>query len=59
MSLHDLLGASFLFFDAQESGKLRAKHRIKWRGDSYLLDGSDIGLDLSGGWFDAGGVPMS
>ena len=30
---------------------------MKWRGDSYLHDGKKEGLDLSGGWLDAGGVP--
>ena len=51
-----VIGQIFLFYEAQESGKLRRNHRVKWRGDSYLNDGRDAGLDLTGGWEDAGGV---
>lgn len=36
------------------SGKLPANNRIPWRGDSALGDGQDHGLDLTGGWYDAG-----
>jgi hypothetical protein len=51
----ELVGKSLLFFEAQESGVLRAGHRVKWRGDSYLTD--KIGkTSLAGGWFDAGGA---
>ncbi|ESO89258.1 hypothetical protein LOTGIDRAFT_106859, partial [Lottia gigantea] len=58
------LGNSILFYDAQRSGKLPANNPIKWRGDSALKDGSDVGLDLTGGWYDAGdhvkfGLPMA
>ncbi|XP_067947684.1 uncharacterized protein [Watersipora subatra] len=45
---------SFLFYEAQRSGVLPADNRIPWRGDSSENDGSDVGLDLSGGWHDAG-----
>lgn len=31
-------------------------NRVDWRNDSALEDGSDYGLDLSGGWYDAGDV---
>ncbi|MDH5300412.1 MAG: glycoside hydrolase family 9 protein [Gammaproteobacteria bacterium] len=39
-------------------------NRIPWRGDSDLRDGADVGLDLTGGWHDAGdhvkfGLPMA
>ncbi len=39
-------------------------NRIPWRGDSGLIDGQDVGLDLTGGWHDAGdhvkfGLPMA
>ena len=54
--LDELIGMVLLFFEAQESGKLRAGHRVKWRGDSYLDDGRLRGIDLAGGWFDAGGT---
>ncbi|PRQ47429.1 putative cellulase [Rosa chinensis] len=51
------------FFDAQKSGKLM-KNRVAWRGDSGLQDGSEEGLDLSKGMYDAGdllkfGFPMA
>jgi hypothetical protein len=52
----DLIGKIFLFFEAQESGKLRKGHRVPWRGASYLKDGHEAGLDLVGGWHDAGGM---
>lgn len=52
----ELLAKAFLFFEIQESGKLRPGHRVKWRGDSYLQDGQKMGLDLTGGWHDAGGA---
>ncbi|MET7283220.1 glycoside hydrolase family 9 protein [Kribbella sp. NPDC005582] len=42
------------FYDAQRSGKLPATNRVSWRADSALQDGSDVGLDLSGGFYDAG-----
>lgn len=43
---------SILFYEAQRSGKLPANNRIPWRGDSALSDGSDVGVDLTGGWYD-------
>eukprot|EP00892_Ulva_mutabilis_P003515 jgi/Ulvmu1/1535/UM011_0265.1 len=50
----ELIGKIFLFFEAQESGTLRPAHRVSWRGDSYLHDGCKEGIDLAGGWHDAG-----
>ena len=35
-------------------GKLPDWHEVKWRKDSCLEDGMDFGVDLSGGFFDAG-----
>eukprot|EP00898_Chlorokybus_atmophyticus_P008595 jgi/Chlat1/8737/Chrsp9S00893 len=60
----DALGASFLFYEAQRSGNLPSNNRVSWRGDSGLSDGSDVGVDLSGGYYDAGdnvkfGFPMA
>ena len=50
----EALQKSILFYEAQQSGKLPNWNRINWRGDSALDDGSDVGIDLSGGWYDAG-----
>jgi hypothetical protein len=53
-SYGEVMQLSLLFYEAQRSGKLPPSQRIKWRGDSFLTDGKDVGLDLSGGWYDAG-----
>jgi hypothetical protein len=60
----EALQKSLFFYEAQRSGKLPADNRVSWRGDSGLNDGSDVGLDLTGGWYDAGdhvkfGLPMA
>ena len=60
----EALQKAIYFYDAQRSGKLPANNRVPWRGDSDLTDGSDVGLDLTGGWRDAGdnvkfGFPMA
>jgi len=60
----DVLQRSLLFYDAQRSGDLPPNFRVPWRGDSALADGADVGLDLSGGFYDAGdhvrfGLPMT
>ncbi|KAI8639884.1 Six-hairpin glycosidase-like protein [Parasitella parasitica] len=49
-----LLNHSILFFEAQRSGKLPDDNRVSWRHDSALSDGSDVDIDLSGGYYDAG-----
>ncbi|KAI9001336.1 family 9 glycosyl hydrolase [Trametes punicea] len=49
-----LLGNLLYFYDEQRSGKLPSNERVSWRNDSALDDGSDVGLDLSGGYYDAG-----
>jgi len=61
---HDALTKSILFFEGQRSGRLPPGQRAKWRGDSAVNDGSDVGLDLEGGYYDAGdnvkfGFPMA
>lgn len=49
-----LLSESLYFYEAQRSGKLPADNRVPWRHDSGLQDGSDQGVDLTGGYYDAG-----
>lgn len=48
------LELSFLFYEAQRSGKLPETNRIYWRHDSMLKAGYDAGIDLTGGYYDAG-----
>ncbi|CAJ1936842.1 unnamed protein product, partial [Sphenostylis stenocarpa] len=60
----DALRKSILFFEGQRSGKLPADQRLRWRRDSALHDGATAGVDLSGGYYDAGdnikfGFPMA
>lgn len=50
----EALQKSIWFYDAQRSGVLGAGNRVSWRGDSAVTDGADVGLDLSGGFYDAG-----
>jgi hypothetical protein len=45
---------SLLFYEAQRSGKLPENNRIYWRHDSLLDAGADNGVDLTGGYYDAG-----
>ncbi|KAJ4702097.1 Endoglucanase [Melia azedarach] len=59
----DALKIAMQFFDVQKSGKL-VDNKISWRGDSALKDGSEAGVDLSKGMYDAGdhmkfGFPMA
>ena len=50
------VGNLLYFYEAQRSGKLPSNNRVSWRNDSALDDGKDVGLDLTGGYYDAGGV---
>lgn len=62
-----LLGSLLYFYDQQRSGALSQPpssnsslpggdyaNRVAWRNDTLPNDGQDVGLDLSGGYFDAG-----
>ncbi|BAZ46748.1 putative endoglucanase [Chondrocystis sp. NIES-4102] len=60
----EALQKNFLFYEANRSGDLGADNRLEWRSDSTLKDGSTVGRDLEGGYFDAGdhvkfGQPMA
>ncbi|GAQ78453.1 endo-1,4-beta-glucanase [Klebsormidium nitens] len=50
----EALGKSSLFWEAQRSGKLPSTNRVPWRADSALQDGAQAGVDLTGGYYDAG-----
>ena len=45
---------SLLFYECQRSGPLPKTNRIFWRHDSMVDAGSDVDLDLTGGYYDAG-----
>ena len=60
----EALQKSIMFYEFQRSGKLPDDKRDNWRSDSGMNDGADAGLDLTGGWYDAGdnvkfNLPMS
>ncbi|KAG8365099.1 hypothetical protein BUALT_Bualt18G0069000 [Buddleja alternifolia] len=60
----DALSKSLLYFEAQRSGHLPYNQRVTWRHHSGLTDGLEQGVDLVGGYYDAGdnvkfGLPMA
>ncbi|CAA6673229.1 unnamed protein product [Spirodela intermedia] len=60
----DALTKSLLYFEAQRSGRLPYNQRVSWRHHSALSDGLEQGVDLVGGYYDAGdnvkfGLPMA
>jgi endoglucanase len=50
----EALQDSMFFYAAQRSGQLPPDNQVGWRGDSDLSDGSDHGVNLTGGYHDAG-----
>ena len=51
----EALQKALIFYELQRSGDIDEKtSRTNWRGDSGLADGADVGLDLTGGLYDAG-----
>ncbi|KAL5548462.1 hypothetical protein UlMin_003693 [Ulmus minor] len=60
----DALSKSLLYFESQRSGRLPHNQRVSWRHHSGLNDGLEQGVDLVGGYYDAGdnvkfGLPMA
>ncbi|CAM1343945.1 glycoside hydrolase family 9 protein [Tenacibaculum amylolyticum] len=60
----EALQKSIFFYEAQQSGEIPDWNRVTWRGNSGMDDGSDVQIDLTGGWYDAGdhvkfGFPMA
>lgn len=60
----EALSKSLLYFEAQRSGRLPYNQRVTWRDHSGLTDGLEQGVDLVGGYHDAGdhvkfGLPMA
>ncbi|KAI3847784.1 hypothetical protein MKX03_009767 [Papaver bracteatum] len=60
----DALTKSVLYFESQRSGRLPYNQRVHWRDHSGLTDGLEQGVDLVGGYYDAGdhvkfGLPMA
>jgi endoglucanase len=60
----EALQKALFFYEANRSGDLPDNYAVNWRGDSAMTDGKDVGLDLTGGYYDAGdhvkfGLPMA
>lgn len=50
----DAFAKSILFYEANWCGPDAGDNRLKWRGPCHVNDGADVGLDLTGGFHDAG-----
>lgn len=60
----EALQKAIYFYEEQSSGPKPSWNRVPRIGNSAMADGSDAGLDLTGGWYDAGdhvkfGLPMA
>ncbi|MEN8905849.1 MAG: glycoside hydrolase family 9 protein [Clostridiales bacterium] len=50
----DAFAKSILFYEANWCGSDAGENRISWRDSCHTDDGSDVGLDLTGGFHDCG-----
>jgi len=50
----EALQKAIYFYDCQVSGPSPSWNRVPWRGPCDQNDGADVGLNLTGGWHDAG-----
>lgn len=50
----DAFAKSILFYEANWCGPDADSNRLAWRGPCHVEDGADLGLDLTGGFHDAG-----
>mgnify|MGYP000636898393 FL=1 len=50
----DAFAKSILFYEANWCGEDAGNNRLKWRDSCHVNDGSDVGVDLSGGFHDCG-----
>ncbi|HHU50368.1 MAG TPA: glycoside hydrolase [Firmicutes bacterium] len=50
----DALAKSILYYEANWCGPDAGENRLAWRGPCHVEDGADVGLDLTGGFHDAG-----
>ncbi|KAK7850745.1 endoglucanase 11 [Quercus suber] len=60
----EAVSKGLLYFESQRSGHLPHNQRVTWRHHSGLTDGLEQGVDLVGGYYDAGdnvkfGLPMA
>ena len=56
------LGQSLKFLEVQRSGRLSKSpggYRVDWRHDQLLHDGEDVGVELVGGWYEAGSAHLT
>ncbi len=51
---NEVLTKSLQFYEAQICGPKPDWSRIPWRDDCHTTDGDYLGIDLTGGWHDAG-----
>jgi hypothetical protein len=50
----DAFAKSILYYEASWCGPDAGENRLDWRGACHIEDGADVGIDLTGGFHDAG-----